>query len=171
MGIIKPQFTQADLQKAFAQKAQQLERQIIRNLQYLGEKCVTMSRKAMNIDPSAFPINYGDDEVKKPLQQREGAPPVKFGDYRDQTGNLRNSIGYVVVANGQIVTKSSDVNGHGEAQLTSLAARYKTGYALIIVAGMDYAVHVESKGYNVISSSEKYAAAYMPTLLAKLKLK
>ena len=31
-----------------------------------------------------------------------------------------------------------------------------SGFDLIIVAGMNYARHVENKGYDVLSSTEKY---------------
>jgi hypothetical protein len=45
----------------------------------------------------------------------------------------------------------------------------KEGYQLIGVAGMDYASHVESKGYNVITSQGDIALVNIERLLNKFK--
>ena len=65
--------------------------------------------------------------------------------YKDQTGNLRSSIGYVIVKDGSVVRASSfeqvkngsDGTSKGRSYAESLAARYKNGIALIVVAGMN----------------------------------
>jgi hypothetical protein len=49
-----------------------------------------------------------------------------------------------------------------------LAAKYSTGYVLICVAGMDYAASVESKGYDVITSSAITAKDELPKQLNNL---
>lgn len=110
------------------------------------------------------------------------------GDYRDQTGNLRNSIGYVIVKDGQIVkrnfqrsasvknSKGKTTKGGKDGVLTGeklaeeLARQVAPeGFVLIVVAGMAYASKVESRGRNVLSSAENYAKAEMPGIITKLK--
>lgn len=88
--------------------------------------------------------------------------------YKDQTGNLRSSIGYVIVEDGQVVQESSftlsekgtdKVTGQqtGRAYIKELAQRFPTGISLIVAAGMNYASYVSAKGYDVIDSAELVA--------------
>ena len=95
------------------------------------------------------------------------------GSYTDRTGNLRSSIGYVVVKDGQIIQltmnpvtlNGKDGTSNGEAYLRSLVGEYTNGIALIVVAGMKYAAYVEARGYNVISSAELLAETLISQLL------
>ena len=101
------------------------------------------------------------------------------GSYTDQTGNLRASIGYIIVSNGKVVKRSSYSGsfGKGGAEgkkaardlLDELVSKYSSGIALIVVAGMNYAAKVESMGKNVLSSAEHYAEAELPGMLKQLK--
>ncbi len=76
--------------------------------------------------------------------------------YKDRTGNLRASIGYMVLKNGKPV-KSSFKGGKGGKKAREvakeIASDYPSGYVLIGVAGMNYAAAVESKGFDVITGS------------------
>ena len=96
------------------------------------------------------------------------------GDYMDQTGNLRSSVGYVILNNGNVVSMSSfdsvratATNGKskGLEAINSLRPEYSNGYVLLVVAGMDYAVYVEALGRNVLSSSKLMAEIMSRTLL------
>lgn len=99
--------------------------------------------------------------------------------YKDQTGNLRSSIGYVIVKNGSVVRASSfeqvkdgtDGTSKGQSYAESLASRFKDGIALIVVAGMNYAAYVKKRGYDVIDSSELLAEQLVPQMLQELGLK
>jgi len=77
--------------------------------------------------------------------------------YKDQTSNLRSSIGYVVGFNG--IVKKRDIKGNtaGRSRATELSDQVlkqnKQGFVLIGFAGMEYAAAVESKGYDVITGS------------------
>lgn len=101
------------------------------------------------------------------------------GSYTDQTGNLRSSIGYVVVVDGQIVRKKvvdlvkSGTEGTKEADafLKRLASEHSTGICLIVVAGMNYASYVEWRGYNVLTSAELLAERLVPQILEQIKFK
>lgn len=96
----------------------------------------------------------------------------------NQTGNLRSSVGYVVVAHGKIVKRAgfeTIMNG-SEGSLTGkrlaeeLAKNYPEGYALIVVAGMHYAESVEAKeSKSVLASAELLAHAEVYNMIAKLK--
>ncbi len=99
--------------------------------------------------------------------------------YKDQTGNLRSSIGYVVAVDGEIVQMSSfDVvkeGGEGakggKAYAMQLVRDFPKGIVLIIVAGMNYASYVSAKGYDVLDSSELLADKLVPQMLGKLGFK
>lgn len=94
------------------------------------------------------------------------------GKYIDRTGNLRASIGYLIVSNGAIVRNGmmSDNEGgqQGSEFLRELAAKFPHGIALIVVAGMSYAAHVEAISLNVLTSAELLAEQMVPGLLKQL---
>lgn len=111
------------------------------------------------------------------------------GTYKDRTGNLRSSVGYVVLKNGQQVYENfKTISGkvkEGESKVSGtkrgdvvakeviaeIAQNYPTGFVLIAVAGMDYAASVESKGYDVISASSIDAQNDLEKGLKELKEK
>lgn len=85
-----------------------------------------------------------------------------------------------MVCDGQIVQmsdfslsdKGSDrVTGQqtGKSYIRQLAAKYPSGIALIVVAGMNYAVHVQ-KRFDVLDSAELKAEEIIPQLLATLNI-
>lgn len=84
-------------------------------------------------------------------------------DFTDRTGNLRSSIGYIILRNGDQVSENFEKSkkgtdkATGEATAKQLAKnigdKYTSGYALIVVAGMEYAAAVESKGRDVLTGS------------------
>lgn len=93
------------------------------------------------------------------LLQRTGEEFVKIarleGNYIDHTGNLRSSIGYVIVKDGSIVGRNfqlSEKEGtdkqtgkrEGEQLAMDLVKTFTKGYVMIGVAGMKYAVFVEA---------------------------
>ena len=80
------------------------------------------------------------------------------GNYTDQTGNLRASIGYIVLKDGAILNQAFQENkqegiAQGQKIANEIAQQYTRGFILIGVAGMNYAASVEAKGYDVISGS------------------
>lgn len=83
------------------------------------------------------------------------------GSYKDRTGNLRSSGGYVVVANGHIVLdgiEGSSKGADGTKEVKKLAkvlsGKYNNGYVLICMAGMDYAAHLQLMDFDVIDTAE-----------------
>lgn len=89
-------------------------------------------------------------------------------EYKDQTGNLTSSLGFAVVENGKVVNiggflPTSAPNGSGAKgaktgsdYIKSLASSVE-GFALILVAGMEYATYVEAMGKNVLESARLYS--------------
>lgn len=96
------------------------------------------------------------------------------GSYTDRTGNLRSSIGYVIVDRGQVAYESdfTTVKGGsegakgGKSYAHELVSQFSSGIALIVVAGMSYASYVQRRGYNVTASAELIAEQ----LISQLKL-
>lgn len=104
--------------------------------------------------------------------------------YKDQTGNLRSSIGYIILKDGSQIMSNFKVAGagkknkgtqggsgvnKGQEAAAIVAAQYPTGYVLICVAGMEYAAAVESRGKDVITGSSLKAKQQLKESLAALK--
>lgn len=99
------------------------------------------------------------------LLARAGEVFVKYarehGEYINQTGNLRSSIGYMIVCDNEILTENFEPSDKGTDRTTGLGkarqlaiqvgSNHPTGWALICVAGMTYAASVEAKGKDVIT--------------------
>ena len=96
--------------------------------------------------------------------------------YMDQTGNLRSSIGYAVVVDGHIVgmeiveqvKDGTEGKKTAETFLARLASEHPSGISLVVVAGMNYAVYVEGRGKNVLTSAELLADRLVPQMLEQL---
>lgn len=100
------------------------------------------------------------------------------GSYNDITGNLRSSIGYVVLVDGKPVKYGSakqhdGAKGNGEAGppaaealLKTLQAKFPWGVVLIVCAGMKYAAYVEAVHHkDVLTSAELKAESLAKKLL------
>lgn len=106
----------------------------------------------------------------------------RIGSYKDQTGNLRSSVGYVIAKDGEVIkenfkesNKGTDkttgkYKGHRLAEEISLS--YTGGYVLVGVAGMEYAAAVEAKGYDVVTGAnaqcEKYLRDTLKSIFSKI---
>ena len=158
MGLsITPKFTTDELRQVIQSRMDRIEAAAISRLQFVGEKFVTNARNN--------------------------------GAYKDHTGNLRSSAGYVILKNGEQIFQNfqafpqvdpkAEGAGQGVQQAQKaadeVAAKLKdsfpTGLILIGVAGMDYAAAVESKGYDVITSSSLTAKTDLETGLKELQSK
>ena len=114
-----------------------LQEQIIIQLQYLGQECVSRIR------------GRGQCE-----------------SWIDRTGKLRSSIGSAVYENGKkkLSTAFESVFGGqegseaGKRMIDALAKEYSQTYAMVVVAGMDYASYVENtNGKDVLASTRLWA--------------
>lgn len=114
-----------------------LQEEITRALSYLGEQCIIR------------------------IRDRSGKE-----SWFDQTGNLRSSIGYAVFEQGHkiiesafnVVKNGSKGTASGKKLIDDLASKYSETYALVVVAGMEYADNVEAmENKDVLASSELWA--------------
>lgn len=106
--------------------------------------------------------------------------------WKDRSGNLRSSIGYIVVRDGEICKSggfervegpkrdksSEDGSAEGRSYAERLAANYPTGYALIVVAGMEYAAYVEAKANkDVLAGGEIFLKKEVRKLVRRFSQK
>ena len=138
-----------EIDKEISDILYKVNKDIIRVLSYVGEKCVIEAR------------NRSQEE-----------------SWFDQTGNLRSSIGYVIYHNGikidsslfDVVKNGAEGKGTGESLADDIASKYPTGYVLVVVAGMSYADYVEAKdNKNVLASSYSLANTLVPKMMEELK--
>lgn len=128
----------ADRIQAYMRRVQEtLQEQVIIQLQYLGQECVSRIRRR------------GQSE-----------------SWIDRTGNLRSSIGSAVYEGGKkkLATAFESVLGGqegaeaGKRMIDALAKEYSQTYAMVVVAGMDYASYVENmNGKDVLASTRLWA--------------
>ena len=91
--------------------------------------------------------------------------------YDDHSGNLRSSIGYIIVRDGENVIENFEESERGTDKSTGISAgrqlahtialSYPSGLILIGVAGMQYAAAVEANGYDVVTGACSQAEAYL----------
>lgn len=98
----------------------------------------------------------------------------------DQTGNLRSSIGYMVTYDGKEVqtsgfypTTAQKGNGkegqaEGKRVVEGLKGTHTEGFALVVVAGMNYAEYVEANGRDVLASAELHARKRLPEMMERI---
>lgn len=145
MGI-KANFNQEDVSRRFAAFLDVIVEKQVKRLQELGEKCVMHAK--------SIPENIG---------------------FKDQTGNLRSSIGYVVFCDGvaihdnfaQVKEGNTGIK-EGQKLAKTIGSKYPEGVVLVVTAGMNYALYVESKGRDVLTSAEHLAQQELPKMLQKL---
>lgn len=146
MGITS-NFSRDEIQKRMEAFLNVVHKRTIEVLQMLGEKCVIEAR-----------LNKG---------------------YMMQTGALTSSTGYTVFVDGIAVHASFEASDKGNPEdiakglqagqsLAEKIGSKTDGYALVVVAGMNYATYVEAKGYNVLASAENLAKRELPRMLNAL---
>ena len=94
--------------------------------------------------------------------------------YKDRTGNLRSSIGYIIMLDGRVIDRNFVVSGRGSGGTkgtdqaskfaSDVALGYPKGYVLIGVAGMNYAAYVEANGYDVITGASPSESEFLQLL-------
>lgn len=100
-------------------------------------------------------------------------------NFTDRTGNLRSSMGYVIIEDGKIVNKGgfavvkngSEGAAQGDKFIRQIVSEFPKGIVLVVCAGMKYAAYVAAKGFNVTDSAELLAERLVPQILTQLGLK
>jgi hypothetical protein len=149
-----PKFTAQEIMRQMQAKVDRTLLAVITRMQYIGEEFVASARKN--------------------------------GTYNDITGNLRNSVGYIIVQDGKILYDNFQKTATGRKKATNGVDGVRVGYqlavsvikempangfALICVAGMNYAAAVESKGRDVITGSAQVAEQELKTAIKNIQAK
>lgn len=126
--MMQPKFTTKELETQLLNWAADNERKFIIALSYIGEEFVNRART--------------------------------INTYKDRTANLRSSIGYVIAKNGKILSRNyhqfaatNEGVSDGLEVAQEAADQHPNGIVLLVTAGMQYALMVESKNYDVLSGS------------------
>ena len=135
-----------EIMNKIKQQTEVWERLIIRKFQQVGEECSNQA-KSLNI-----------------------------GTFTDRTGNLRSSIGYIIVKDGELysvgdfrsIKNGAKGSSEGVEYAKSLISKFPRGIALVVVAGMNYAGYVEAKSLDVITGQELYSSRRLKELLTEL---
>ncbi len=92
---------------------------------------------------------------------------IRSGDYQDQTGRLRRSIGFVVMKDGVLVSEyfQGGATAYEAKEKAINGANQHQGIVLAVIAGENYASYVESKGYNVLTTARQIASKLIPKVL------
>ncbi len=150
----------------------------------MGIKCTTTDSELRSVIARKFQII--EDKIVNALLYC-GEKAVEYArtrnTYQDRTGNLRSSIGYVIVRNGSIIHQSAfqQVNGpergkasengsnKGLAYAAEIAKKFTNGYVLIVVAGMHYAYYVETlHNLDVIGGAKIDAERRLKMIISQL---
>lgn len=128
--------------------------------------------KAMNLDSLLFKtMSYAGEQAIRDARLDH------TNNYEDQTGNLRSSVGYKIIQNGsakkvstlKVFKKRQEGVEAMESFLDDAEGLFKKGTTLVVCAGMEYAEHVENKGYNVISFTMPTARDFVDSALKRIK--
>lgn len=132
--------TSASALDAFLQRAaRKIQENVLKALSKLGDESVVRIR------------NRSDEE-----------------SWIDHTGNLRSSIGFAVYEQGSKYMESAfsqvlsgtDGSVKGKKMINDLAKEYSRVYALVVVAGMEYAGEVEAlESKDVLASTKIWATS------------
>lgn len=141
----KPQQIKAEL----LARGEQLTRLIIRQLSYIGEKCVAMARERGSYDDISGNLRSSISYA------------IIFNGSLIQSGKTQSTEG----------KKGNGKEGQRQAKemLRKLTAEYTDGIVLVVFAGMHYAVYVEDvRGKDVLATSKLECERLAKKLLGKL---
>lgn len=147
MAGLTPLFSSRDIDEFYNKFTDRADKKFFELLQYCGEYAVKIAREE--------------------------------GKYNDITGNLRSSIGYAILKDGRIIQQDHQEGPRGTDRKTgvqdskrlvlSVAKELKAGYALVVVAGMDYALFVENmESKDVLSGAVIGTEKYLRDTLDKV---
>ena len=157
-------FSQKDIEKATEVYLNRLFKVTKNELVQIGLQFVRDARS--KVPTKEYHLVAGDAVMAASLVG--GSIDLSSADgFNDDTGNLRSSIGFILMYYGQIVHQDFQLSKGGTdkdtglslgiAYAEKLAEENHEGWAIITVAGMEYAGWVEALGYDVITGSTSAA--------------
>jgi len=147
MAGLTPNFNDTDIGRFFDRFQKDAEKKFIEVLSYAGEHGVKRARIS--------------------------------GKYNNITGNLRSSIGYAIIKSGSVIHEDYQVAQAGtegekgviesKKLIALVSSRFNKGIILVLVAGMDYALAVESiEGKDVIAGAVTYTDKFLRDTLKEV---
>lgn len=138
----------------FAKGVQTFNEALVEKLNKVGTDAVTRARRTVS---------------------ENGIPAAGYKAYKVRSGNLESSVGFALSYNGRVVSMSdfeavqgedgtpgTEGSEKGKAYARQLVMQYPQGYALILVAGMNYASYVqEIYNRDVLVSGRLYAESQL----------
>jgi hypothetical protein len=157
---LEANFSQKDIEKATAEYLNRVFKVTKNELMQIGLQFVRDARS--KVPTKEYHLLAGDAVTAARLVG--GSINLSSADgFNDDTGNLRSSIGFILMYYGEIVYQDFQISKGGTdkdtglslgiAYAEKLSKEYHDGWAIITVAGMEYASWVEALGYDVISGS------------------
>jgi len=157
---LEANFTQQDIEKITGEYLKRVFKVTQNELMQIGLQFVRDARS--KIPTKEYHLVAGDARMAARLIG--GSINLSSADgFNDDTGNLRSSIGFILMYYGQIVYQDFQLSSGGTDKKTGLDAGlayaeklgrdFPEGWAIITVAGMEYASWVEALGYDVITGS------------------
>ena len=132
---------------------------LIRDIAYIAEKAVNQQR------------DLGDEYRGKSAEEIAKIRSGKHTpNYIDDSGNLRQSIGYMIAVDGQQVMADLQSDAARNLAQSALSGNPK-GIVLILTAGMEYAYWVHKLGYDVLTTAELFCKQQFKRMLDKYKKK
>lgn len=174
MGI-EAQFTKEEVQERLDALLEQIQKYQIRRLQMLGEMCVNHARSVpksqgfedqtgnlrSSIGYAVFVNGIAVHSFYEPASVQSGSRLVKRkrklkdGTIKEYQAKMKiGGDGAVGAQKGQ--------------ELATKVGEKTNGVCLVVTAGMNYALYVESRGRDVIASAEQLAKRELPRMLEKL---
>lgn len=134
----------SNIAEFFEKRIQATEQLLVRNMCYVGERCVNTARSSHT---------YRD----------------QTGNLSSSIGYAVSVDGVIVNCSSfQVVLKGSQGAQDGKEYVKELISKFPKGIVLVIVAGKNYAVYVSDKGYDVLDSAETLAETLVPRMMKQL---
>lgn len=137
------------------------------DLQNTKEVQAYLKRESVKIEKAlVYSLEYFATELENHAKEN--------GEYQDQTSNLRNSKGSVLLKDREPITyaglsSGTDGDKAGMEFLNSLIPSAPMGFVVLVVAGMEYAAYVEDiYNLNVLQKTKLKAVKEMPELIKKI---
>ena len=156
----EPDFTGVDIEKITKDYLKRVVKVTQNELMQIGLQFVKEARS--KIPTEVYHSIAGDARMAASLTG--GSINLTSADgFNDDTGNLRSSIGFIILYDGEIVHTDFQQSPQGTDKATGvttgtdyaekLGLDHLNGWAIITVAGMEYAGYIEALGYDVITGS------------------
>lgn len=111
-------------------------------------------------------VNEQRNLPSPPVEMRKGPHQP---NYIDDTGNLRNNIGYLLAFDGKPFSVNMLSEKSREIASKALSGKYGKGITLILTAGMEYAEWVQGYGYDVLTTAELFCKKALKEMCDKYK--